>query len=158
MSEHVATIRWQCADSDFAADRYSRAHRWLFDGGAEILASASPSVVPVPLSDASAVDPEEAFVASLSSCHMLWFLSIARKRGFVVDRYCDHAVGRMGKDARGRIAMIEVLLRPEVRFAGERTPSSDQLGALHHAAHESCFIASSVLTEVRCEPQFAAQA
>ena len=158
MSEHVATIRWQCADSDFAADRYSRAHQWLFDGGAEIPASSSPSVVPAPLSDASAVDPEEAFVASLSSCHMLWFLSIARKRGFVVDRYCDRAVGRMGRNARGKMAMLDVLLRPEVRFVGERTPDRAQLDDLHHAAHASCFIASSVLTEVRCDPQFSAQA
>jgi organic hydroperoxide reductase OsmC/OhrA len=153
MSEHMATILWQRQDADFAADRYSRAHRWSFDGGAEILASSSPAVVPLPLSDAAAVDPEEAFVASLSSCHMLWFLSIARKRGFLVDRYLDRASGRMGRNAHGRIAMLEVILRPEVHFSGERQPDAAELDALHHAAHESCFIASSVLTEVRCEAQ-----
>lgn len=152
MSEHSATLFWQRDNADFLADRYSRAHRWRFDGGAEIAASSSPHVVPVPLSDPGAVDPEEAFVASLSSCHMLWFLSIARKRGYTVERYCDEAVGRMGKDARGRMAMLEVTLRPQVDFSGDRQPDADQLDALHHAAHESCFIANSVRTEVRCEP------
>jgi organic hydroperoxide reductase OsmC/OhrA len=153
MSEHVATIVWQRGEADFAADRYSRAHCWSFDGGTQIPASSSPAVVPVPLSDPAGVDPEEAFVASLSSCHMLWFLSIARKRGFVVERYRDRACGRMGRNARGRIAMLEVILRPEIDFAGERRPDAAELEALHHAAHESCFIASSVHTDVRCEPQ-----
>ena len=158
MSEHSATTLWQRNDADFAADRYSRAHRWIFDGGCEIAASSSPLVVPEPLSDAAAVDPEEAFVASLSSCHLLWFLSIARKRGFVVEQYRDHAVGRMGKDARGRMAILEVTLRPEVQFSGDRRPDADQIDALHHAAHDCCFIANSVRTEVRCEPLSAAPA
>ena len=152
MSEHVATITWKRGETDFPGDRYSRAHLWTFDGGAEVVASSSPHVVPVPLSDASAVDPEEAFVASLSSCHMLWFLSIARKRGFVVDRYRDTAVGRLGKDVEGKQAMVEVVLRPQAQFAGESAPDSVQLEALHHAAHAACFIANSVKTEVRCEP------
>lgn len=152
MTDHLATITWQRDVSDFSTDGYSRAHLWTFDGGAEIAASSSPHVVPVPQSDASAVDPEEAFVASLSSCHMLWFLSIARKRGFVVDNYRDEAIGRMGKDADGKMAMIEVVLRPEVLFGEGRQVDAGQLHALHHAAHEQCFIANSVRTDVRCEP------
>lgn len=152
MSEHLATITWQRSGAEFLDDRYSRAHRWSFDGGVEVPASSSPLVVPLPMSDEHAVDPEEAFVASLSSCHMLWFLSIARKRGFVVDNYHDVAVGRMGKDTDGKMAMIEVVLRPDVQFGEGRQPASGQLQALHHAAHEQCFIANSVKTEVRCEP------
>jgi organic hydroperoxide reductase OsmC/OhrA len=155
MSEHMATITWQRDNADFTDDRYSRAHRWSFDGGIEIAGSSSPHVVPVPMSDAHAVDPEEAFVASLSSCHMLWFLAIARKRGYVVDRYCDAAIGRMGRNADGRLAMVEVELHPDVQFAGDKRPDSAQLEALHHAAHEQCFIANSVKTAVRCVPVFA---
>ena len=152
MSDHLATISWQRHDADFLDDRYSRAHRWFFDGGAEVAASSSPHVVPLPMSDAAAVDPEEAFVASLSSCHMLWFLSIARKRGYVVERYRDEAVGVMGKNASGRHAMTIVTLRPSVEFLGDKQPDLKQLNALHEAAHAQCFIANSVLTEVRCEP------
>jgi organic hydroperoxide reductase OsmC/OhrA len=132
--------------------RYSRAHEWSFDGGARVKASSSPQVVPVPMSDASAVDPEEAFVASLSSCHMLWFLSLAAKAGYVVDRYEDRAQGVMSKDGRGKLAMTLVTLRPRVNFSGARRPSRAQLDALHHAAHEECFLANSVRSEVRCEP------
>ena len=156
MSEHVATINWRRGEADFLCDQYSRAHLWTFDGGVEVAASSSPHVVPIPLSDAGAVDPEEAFVASLSSCHMLWFLSIARKRGFVVDRYRDMAVGRLGKDADGRLAITEVILRPDVQFGGDQEPQDQEIDALHHAAHAACFIANSVKTEVRCEPQMAA--
>ncbi|MEZ5460564.1 OsmC family protein [Dokdonella sp.] len=156
MSEHTAVIEWNRDSADFANDTYSRAHRWTFDGGAVVAASASPHVVPVPLADASAVDPEEAFVASLSSCHMLWFLSIARKRGFVVDCYRDAASGRLGKDVNGNLSMTVVTLRPEVQFGGDHQPDSAQLESLHHAAHKACFIANSVKTEVRCEPVFPA--
>ncbi|MBL0162542.1 MAG: OsmC family protein [Xanthomonadales bacterium] len=152
MSDHLATITWQRNDADFLDDRYSRAHRWSFDGGVEVAASSSPSVVPLPMSDARAVDPEEAFVASLSSCHMLWFLSLARKRGFVVEHYRDEALGTMGKNESGKLAMTTVTLRPQVTFAGDRQPSHSQLDHLHEAAHAQCFIANSVLTEVRCEP------
>ncbi len=152
MSDHLASISWQRHDANFLDDRYSRAHRWLFDGGAEVAASSSPHVVSLPMSDAAAVDPEEAFVASLSSCHMLWFLSIARKRGYVVERYRDDAVGVMGKSASGKYAMTLVTLRPSVDFLGDKQPDLEQLDALHEAAHEQCFIANSVLTEVRCEP------
>jgi organic hydroperoxide reductase OsmC/OhrA len=150
MSTHTATISWQRAGAVFTDNKYSRAHRWAFDGGVVVPASSSPHVVRVPMSDASAVDPEEAFVASLSSCHMLWFLSIAAGRGFVVDAYEDHAAGTMGKNATGKVAMTVVTLRPKVAFAG-RQPSRAELESMHHAAHEECFLASSVRTEVRCE-------
>lgn len=108
------------------------------------------------MSDAAAIDPEEAFVASLSSCHMLWFLSIAAKRNFCVDRYFDAAVGTMGKNADGKFAMLVVTLKPEVIFSGERVPTAEQIEHMHHEAHEECFIANSVKTEVRCEPVCAA--
>lgn len=147
-----ATILWNRNGAAFTDNRYSRAHRWLFDGGASVPASSSPQVVPLPMSDAGGVDPEEAFVASLSSCHMLWFLSIAARRGFVIEEYRDDAVGELGRDADGRQAMTVVTLRPAVRFGGQRAPSGDEIGAMHHEAHEKCFIANSVKTEVRCEP------
>jgi organic hydroperoxide reductase OsmC/OhrA len=147
----VATISWQRDGATFTDNRYSRAHQWQFDGGAVVRASSSPHVVRVPMSDASAVDPEEAFVASLSSCHMLWFLSVSASRGWVVDAYQDEAVGTMAKNASGKLAMTLVVLRPQVKFAGE-PPTEEQLLELHHLAHEECFIASSVKTEVRCEP------
>ena len=152
MSEHQATVEWTRNDAVFTDNRYSRGHRWLFDGGIEVPASASPHVVPAPQSVAAAVDPEEAFVASLSSCHMLWVLSIAAQRGFVIESYRDHAVGVMARDPSGHLAMTRVTLRPEVRFGGDRRPTTDERAAIHHEAHEKCFIARSVKTDVRCEP------
>ena len=152
MAEYKSVVVWSRGGAVFTDNRYSRGHRWLFDGGIEVPASASPQVVPVPLSVAAAVDPEEAFVASLSSCHMLWFLSIAAKRGFVVDSYRDEGVGVMGKDAAGKLAITRVTLRPGVQFGGERRPAAGEVVAMHDAAHEQCFIASSVKTDVRCEP------
>jgi organic hydroperoxide reductase OsmC/OhrA len=154
MSTHSyqAVIEWSRDGACFTDNRYSRGHRWCFDGGVEVPASASPHVVPLPLSVAAAVDPEEAFVASLSSCHMLFFLSLAAKRGFVVDAYRDEAVGLMAKDGGGRLAMTRVTLRPGVRYGGEKRPTRAEEDALHHAAHEECFIARSVRTEVGCEP------
>jgi organic hydroperoxide reductase OsmC/OhrA len=153
VSEYHADLLWvRGAGEDFVANRYSRRHLLRFDGGAEVAGSSSPQVVPLPWSDASAVDPEEAFVASLSSCHMLWFLSLAAKQRYCVDRYADAAVGVMGRNAEGKLAMTRVTLRPEVLFSGERVPSRDELLALHEAAHEACFIANSVKTDVRCEP------
>ena len=152
MSHHSADILWLRGDQDFLGNRYSRRHTIRFDGGAEWAGSSSPHVVPLPMSDASAVDPEEAFVASLSSCHMLWFLSIAAERGFCVDRYADSATGKMGANAERRLAMTVVTLRPDVRFSGGKLPSHDDIEAMHHAAHDQCFIANSVKTEVRCEP------
>jgi organic hydroperoxide reductase OsmC/OhrA len=152
MAKHSAEILWLRDEQDFLNNRYSRAHSWRFDGGLEVAASSSPHVVPLPWSDASAVDPEEAFVASLSSCHMLWFLSLAAKQGFQVDRYADKASGVMARNDEGRMAMTEVVLRPQVSFRGARLPDNEQLHALHHLAHEECFIANSVKTQVRCEP------
>jgi organic hydroperoxide reductase OsmC/OhrA len=150
MARYVATISWERGDDRFSDNRYSRAHRWRFDGGAEVPASSSPHVVPLPLSDAAGVDPEEAFVAALSSCHMLWFLSIAAKRGLIVDRYEDEAEGILGEDERGRLAMTRVALRPRVSFHGTG-PGEREEAAMHHAAHEACFIANSVRTEVVVE-------
>lgn len=152
MSEHRATVEWDRDGARFTDNRYSRGHRWRFDGGVEVPASASPHVVPSPMSVAAAVDPEEAFVASLSSCHMLWFLSLAAKQGFVVDDYRDEAVGLMARDAGGRLAMTQVTLHPAVRYGGEKRPSPAEEDALHHAAHEACFIANSVKSAVTCEP------
>lgn len=152
MSEHAASIRWGRGEAVFSDNKYSRAHTWRFDGGVEVPASSSPQVVPPPLSAVAAVDPEEALVAALSSCHMLWFLAIAGKRGFVVDRYEDDALGTMGKNADGKLAIVRVVLRPRVAFVGERRPSSEQHAAMHHEAHERCYVANSVRSEVACEP------
>jgi organic hydroperoxide reductase OsmC/OhrA len=152
MSEYTSRVVWRrAADEKFTDNQYSRRHRWPFDGGVEVPGSPSPHVVPPPQSDPSAVDPEEAFVAALSSCHMLFFLSIAAKRGFVVDEYVDDAVGVLEKGADGKQWMTRVTLRPRIEFAG-RAPSGDELDALHHRAHELCYIANSVKTEVTVTP------
>ncbi|MDP2006758.1 MAG: OsmC family protein [Rubrivivax sp.] len=153
MAEHTALLQWQRQPHEtFTDQRYSRRHTLRFDGGVVLAASSSPSVVPLPMSDAAAVDPEELFVAALSSCHMLWFLSLAAAGGHVVDAYEDDAVGVMARNAAGRLAMTVVTLRPRVAFAGTAPDAATQ-AALHHAAHEACFIANSVHTEVRCEPR-----
>lgn len=154
MSTYSATILWHRNGAAFIDQRYSRAHVMKFDGGAEVPGSSSPHTVPLPYSDAAAVDPEEAFVAALSSCHLLWFLHLAAKRGFVVERYEDRADGILAKNAEGKVAMTLVTLRPRAEFAGERRPGRQDIEALHHAAHEECFIANSVKSEVRCEPVF----
>ena len=151
MTDYTATVEWRRGDAVFTDKRYPRAHTWRFDGGAVVRGSSSPHSVPLPWSDAGAVDPEEAFVASLSSCHMLWFLSIAAARGYRVDDYRDEAVGTMARNAEGRMAMTRVRLRPAVAFSGERRPSPAEMAAMHHEAHEQCFIANSVRTEVTCE-------
>ena len=151
---YTARIVWERGEQPFVDNRYSRAHRWHFDGGAEVAGSSSPHVVPAPLSDPTAVDPEEAFIASLSSCHMLWFLSLAAQKRLRVDRYADNAEGVMEKDAAGRVAITRVVLRPEVVFSGERIPARDEIERLHHEAHDKCFIANSVKTDVRCEPAY----
>ena len=158
MSEYTAEVLWvRDPAQDFLGNRYSRRHLLRFDGGAQVPGSSSPHSVPLPMSDASAVDPEEAFVASLSSCHMLWFLSLAATQGFVVDQYRDEAVGVIAKDGAGKLAMTQVTLRPDARFFGDKRPAAEELAALHHEAHEQCFIANSVKTEVRCEPVAVAQ-
>jgi organic hydroperoxide reductase OsmC/OhrA len=154
MSTYTAVISWKRGDQVFTDNRYSREHVWRFDGGIEVVASSSPRVVPLPFSIAVAVDPEEAFVASLSSCQMLWFLSIAAKRKFRVDSYTDNAEGIIEKNAAGKLAMTRVTLRPDVSFSGEKIPSRAELDQMHHEAHEECFIANSVKTEVLCEPVY----
>ncbi|HWI83932.1 OsmC family protein [Ramlibacter sp.] len=152
MAPYTAHVLWERDGADFTANRYSRRHRLRFDGGADVLASASPHVVPGPLSDPAGVDPEEAFVASLASCHMLWFLALAARQGYTVDRYSDEAQGVLARNAAGKMAMTQVTLRPQAAFSGDRRPTPEQLRQLHHRAHEECFIANSVTTEVRCEP------
>ncbi|HEX6410470.1 MAG TPA: OsmC family protein [Sphingomicrobium sp.] len=148
MSTYTATIRWtRKRDGDFTKGQYSRAHEWAFDGGITVPASGSPHIVPAPWSEAAAVDPEEAFVASLSSCHMLFFVDFARRAGFVVDEYVDEADGLLEKRADGKIAMARVTLRPHVTWGGE-APDAAAIADLHHRAHEACFIANSVNTEV----------
>jgi organic hydroperoxide reductase OsmC/OhrA len=151
MSTHTAEIHWTC-QGEFATKQYSRRHEWRFDGGVVVPASSSPHVVPLPYSDATAVDPEEAFVASLSSCHMLWFLDLACRAGLEVASYSDVAVGEMGLDAHGRVVIKTVCLRPATRFVGSKQPDIVTLQQLHHRAHEECFLANSVKTDIRCEP------
>jgi organic hydroperoxide reductase OsmC/OhrA len=152
MSRYTAEVLWLREEQDFLDNRYSRRHVLRFDGGLEVPGSSSPHIVSLPMSDASAVDPEEAFIASLSSCHMLWFLSIAAKQKFRVDRYFDAAVGTMEENSEGKMAMTVVTLRPEVHFSGRLLPTRKQISQMHDEAHEQCFIANSVKTEVRCEP------
>ena len=151
MSTYTATIRWARATAEaFTDGRYSRAHEWAFDGGAVVAASSSPHVVPLPFSDPAGVDPEEAFVASLSSCHMLFFLDFAKRAGHVVESYVDEADGVLEKRADGRMAMTRVTLRPKVEWGGE-APDAGALAELRHKAHEACFIANSVTCEVVVE-------
>ena len=154
MARHTAEVIWLRGEQNFVDGRYSRRHVWKFDGGAEVTGSSSPHVVPEPFSDASAVDPEEAFIASLSACHMLWFLSIAAKRKFRVDAYSDAAVGILDKNGSGKLAMTVVTLKPDVTFSGDRIPTREELDQMHHEAHEQCFLATSVKTDVRCEPVY----
>jgi organic hydroperoxide reductase OsmC/OhrA len=151
MSIHVVTIEWERADAVFADNRYSRAHSWHFDGGAVVPASSSPHVVRAPLSNPANVDPEEAFVASLSSCHMLWFLDIARSAGYLVERYVDQAKGHMERAADGKSWIALVELAPAVAFSGAKIPDDAVLRHLHHQAHEECFLARSVKSEIRIE-------
>ena len=152
MSTYTATIRWsRWGDGDFTRGQYSRAHEWSFDGGAVVPASASPHVVPAPWSDQHGVDPEEAFIASLSSCHMLFFVDFARRDGWTLDSYHDEAEGVMEKAEDGKIAMTRVTLRPRVIWHGA-APDEQEIADLHHRAHEACFIANSVKTTVRVEP------
>ena len=152
--QYTSKILWERNDAVFSDNRYSRKHVWQFDGGVEVPASSSPQVVRLPMSEAAAVDPEEAFVASLSSCHMLWFLDIAARAGFIIDLYVDNAMGTLAKNIDGKFAMTVVTLKPHVIFSGEKRPSHDDIQRMHHKAHEECFIATSVKSEVRCEPKF----
>ena len=149
MSTYTATIRWsRTGEGDFAKGQYRRAHEWAFDGGLTVPASPSPHIVPAPWNDPAGVDPEEAFVASLSSCHMLFFLDLARRAGFVLDSYVDEAEGELEKRADGRMWMSRVTLRPRLTWSGDRQPDEAAIADLHHRAHDACFIANSVTTEV----------
>jgi len=154
--EYLATVSWKREGAVFSDGKYSRAHQWSFDGGITVPASSSPLSVRLPFSRAEAVDPEEALVASLSSCHMLTFLYVAQKAGFVIDSYEDQAVGFMTKNERGKLFVSKVALRPRIVFSGTKQPSDAELADLHHHAHEECYIANSVLTEVVIEPPVAA--
>lgn len=152
MSEYYATINWVRKNEEkFSDNQYSRGHEWQFDGGVTVPASSSPHIVPLPYSVEANVDPEEAFVASLSSCHMLFFLTIAAKRKYLIDSYNDNAVGVMDKDTDGKLSMTKVTLRPQVKFSGDKQPSFEQIEKMHHQSHEQCFIANSVKTEVITE-------
>jgi organic hydroperoxide reductase OsmC/OhrA len=148
VSNHIATIRWQRTSDEFLKGKYSREHTWTFDGGAVVPASPSPSVVPVPYSNPANVDPEEAFVASLSSCHMLTFLYLAGRKGFQVDSYDDEAVGVITKNERNVPWVSTVTLNPKIVYSGPKRPSRADEEHLHHDSHEQCFIANSVRTEV----------
>ena len=152
MSEHLATVEWRRGDQPFLDNRYDRAHEWRFDGGAVVRGSSAPSSVPAPLSDPTAVDPEEALVAAVSSCHMLFFLAYVARAGFVVDSYRDEAVGVLGKDERGKVSITAVTLRPAVAFSSEKRPDAAALDDLHHRAHEACYVANSIRAAVAVEP------
>lgn len=152
VSTYMATVRWHRNGADgFAKGQYSRAHQWAFDGGAVVPASASPQVVPAPWSDPTGVDPEEAFVAALASCHMLFFVDLARRAGLMVESYLDEAQGVLETRPDGRTAMTRVTLRPRIGWGGE-IPDDAAVAELHHRAHQACFIANSVNTEVTVEP------
>jgi organic hydroperoxide reductase OsmC/OhrA len=150
MASHRATIEWTCGvpAADFLKGRFSREHRWTFDGGLSVIGSSSPSVVPAPWSNPAGIDPEEAFVASISSCHMLTFIWLAGKAGFAVATYRDEAVGTTSKNEKGAVWVSQVTLSPQLTYSEERVPTAEELAKLHHAAHEGCFIANSVKTEI----------
>jgi organic hydroperoxide reductase OsmC/OhrA len=149
MSEHKMTLTWKRGDTPFEYQKYSRDHTWKFEGGHEMQASAAPAY----LGNPKLVDPEEAFVASLSSCHMLTFLAIAAKKKFVLDEYLDDAVGHMEKNTDGRLAITRVTLNQRLKFSGDKQPTEQEIKEMNHGAHEQCFIANSVKTEVTVETQ-----
>jgi organic hydroperoxide reductase OsmC/OhrA len=152
MSVHTAKVQWhRSPDERFIDKRYSRSHHWSFDGGVSVPASSSPHAVPQPYSNPANVDPEEAFVAALSSCHMLTFLWVAAQDGYIVDSYVDEAEGQMSSIGNGREAVTRVTLRPSIVFSGERCPDDEVIAHLHHKAHELCFIANSVKSQIDVE-------
>jgi organic hydroperoxide reductase OsmC/OhrA len=154
MATHGATIEWRRGDQPFLDRRYSRVHRWRFDGGLEVPASSSPHVVRAPFSDPANLDPEEAYVAALASCHMLWFLDLAARRGFRIDSYVDAAEGVMLQNAEGQDWVATVILRPHVVFSGPLAPGKADVEALHHEAHANCFIANSVRSAIETRGSF----
>jgi organic hydroperoxide reductase OsmC/OhrA len=146
--EYTAEVVWTRDGAVFTDNRYSRGHVWRFDGGVEVPASSSPLSVKLPLSRADAVDPEEALVAAVASCHMLFFLGFAAKAGFVVDKYDDAPVGVMTKNEQGKLFVSKITLSPAITFSGSKRPSAEELEALHHHSHEECYVANSVRAEV----------
>jgi len=151
MASYQATVQWSRDGAAFLDNKYSREHQWTFDGGATVTASSSPHVVPTPYSNPAAVDPEEALIVAIASCHMLSFLYVAGRKGFTVDQYRDEATGSMTKNAAGKYWVSEVTLHPKILFSGDKTPDPTEIQALHHEAHAECFIANSVKTDVRIE-------
>jgi len=149
MAQHKAKIEWKCTTPDFRLGKYTREHTWTFDGGVSVPASAAPAVVPAPWSNPAHVDPEEAFVASISSCHMLTYLHVARLAGFQIESYADEAVGEMAKNERGVAWVAVVTLNPTIIYSGDKRPTHEQEAELHHKAHDGCFVSQSVKTEVK---------
>lgn len=145
---YTATVEWQRAEQSFTDNKYSRGHTWSFDGGVTVAASSAPAALPPPLSRVDAVDPEEALVAAVSSCHMLFFLALAAKKGFTIDRYVDRAAGDMTKNERGKLYVSRVTLNPEITYSGGKRPTPEDIEALHHRAHEECYIANSIRADV----------
>lgn len=151
MSKHFATIRWfGSPGEDFAKGQYSRGHSWNFDGLTNVAASASPHIVPMPWANPDAVDPEEAFVASAASCHMLFFLDFSRRAGLIITGYDDEAEGLMEKGADGKMRITRITLRPKIVWSGD-PPDQAQIDELHHKSHEACFIANSITSEIAIE-------
>jgi len=149
MAQHKAKIEWKCTTPDFRLGKYTREHTWSFDGGVSVPASAAPAVVPAPWSNPANVDPEEAFVASISSCHMLTYLHVARLAGFQIESYADEAVGEMAKNERGVAWVAVVTLNPTIVYSGDKRPTHEQEAELHHKAHDGCFVSQSVKTDVK---------
>lgn len=153
MGEYTATVRWQiCDGEDFGRNKYNRRHEWHFDGGAVVAGCAAPGYLPPQLIDESAVDPEEALLASASSCHMLYFLAYAAKAGFSITSYEDNPVGYVEKNEAGDPWVSRIVMRPNARFVGDKLPSAEELDELHHRAHKSCIIANSLKSELAVEP------
>ena len=151
MTLHTATVNWSRGDAIFTDGKYNRVHTIRFDGGATVMGSPAPAIVRPPLSDPAGVDPEEMLVASASACHMLFVLDFARRAGHIVDSYRDAAIGRMDKDDRGRMAIVEIVLKPVIGFSGDNEPDAAGIALLHYKAHEACFVANSLRCEVRVE-------
>lgn len=154
MGIYTAQVLWERGDAPFVDNRFSRRHTLKFDGGFEVIGSASPLVLPPPMSEAAALDPEEAYVGALSSCHMLFFLLIAAHRKYCVDRYEDNASGLLAIGPDEKLVMTRVTLRPHASFSGSKLPASGDIDAIHDRAHARCFLANSVLTTIVCEPVY----
>jgi len=149
MSQHKAKIEWKGWTPEYALGKYSRVHTWSFDGGLTVPASAAPGVVPAPFVDLAGVDPEEAFVASISSCHMLTYLHVARRAGFQIESYVDEAVGDMAKNDKGIPWVATVTLNPQIVYVGDKRPSHEEEAQLHHKAHDGCYVSQSVKSDVK---------